>query len=374
MRIKSVKILEKIMLPIINSIEKCHLHQDLPITKGREDNQIFALLECFGRSFAGVAPYLNSSVPSQEAPFHKRLKDAMVQGLINGVSETKDAFNFKEGAQPIVDASFLVLGLLRSFDTIWMPLDLSIKKRIIESLKQTRVRKPAFCNWLLFSGLIELFLYKVGEADWDPMRVDFAIRQHEQWYLGDGVYADGPEYHNDYYNSFVIHPYLIEMMRVLQDSPKNQWSKFSENIMSRAKRFAVIQERTINIDGTYPVYGRSIAYRSGVFHHLSAMALYNLLPEEISPAQVRCALSAMISRLFDGEQNFNKDGYLGIGLNGMQQEISESYINHGSIYLALCGFCHLGLPAEDIFWSSPDEEWSSVKAWGGKWIKADHSL
>lgn len=32
----------------------------------------------------------------------------------------------------------------------------------------------------------------MGE-DWDPMRVDYALKQHEQWYLGDGMYSDGPE-------------------------------------------------------------------------------------------------------------------------------------------------------------------------------------
>ena len=43
-------------------------------------------------------------------------------------------------------------------------------------------------------------------ADWDRVRVDYALRQHEQWYKGDGTYGDGPDFHWDYYNSLVIHP------------------------------------------------------------------------------------------------------------------------------------------------------------------------
>jgi hypothetical protein len=35
------------------------------------------------------------------------------------------------------------------------------------------------------------------------------LRQHEQWYRGDGIYGDGPEFDWDYYNSFVMIQYQI---------------------------------------------------------------------------------------------------------------------------------------------------------------------
>ena len=44
------------------------------------------------------------------------------------------------------------------------------------------------------------------------MRVDYALRQHDQWYKGDGIYGDGPQFHWDYYNSFVIHPMLLDVL------------------------------------------------------------------------------------------------------------------------------------------------------------------
>ena len=50
----------------------------------------------------------------------------------------------------------------------------------------------------------------MGER-WDTMRIDYALRQHQQWYKGDGVYGDGPQFHWDYYNSFVIQPMLIDV-------------------------------------------------------------------------------------------------------------------------------------------------------------------
>ncbi len=54
-------------------------------------------------------------------------------------------------------------------------------------------------------------------ARWDRMRVDYALRQHEQWYKGDGVYGDGPVFHWDYYNSFVIQPMLLDVLDVGRD-------------------------------------------------------------------------------------------------------------------------------------------------------------
>jgi hypothetical protein len=82
---------------------------------------------------------------------------------------------------------------------------------LIAALESTRPIVPGFNNWLLFSATVEAGLKSLG-ADWDRTRVDYAIRQHEQWYKGDGAYGDGPEFHWDYYNSFVIHPMLVDVL------------------------------------------------------------------------------------------------------------------------------------------------------------------
>ena len=370
-----IKALSKITTPVFNSISKETLHKDLPFLVGGEEKRIYALLECVGRSLAGIGPFLNANVQGEEKILQEKLIKQVQHALDVGTNPlSPDKFNFTVGGQPIVDASFLALGLLRSYDKVWLPLSDQVKKRIISGLKDTRTRKPGFNNWLLFSALIEAFLFKVGEKDWDAMRIDYAIRQHEQWYLGDGVYGDGVNFHFDYYNSFVIQPYLLEIMEAFNLGGNNQWAKQNDAIYDRAKRFALIQERLINSDGTYPATGRSITYRNGAFHHLSYMSWKNLLPKEISKAQVRCAMTAVLNKLYSGNQNFDKNGWLILGLNGHQPEIAESYINSGSLYLTLCGFLHLGLPAEDVFWKAPDEDWTSKKVWAGQTIPIDHAF
>lgn len=37
-----------------------------------------------------------------------------------------------------------------------------------------------------------------------------------EWYSGDAHYADGEEFHFDYYNSFVIHPMLTDILIILK--------------------------------------------------------------------------------------------------------------------------------------------------------------
>ncbi len=121
---------------------------------------------------------------------------------------------------------------------------------MIAALKATRTRKPVYSNWLLFSAMIETFLYRVGE-DWDQMRVDYAIRSHENWYIGDGVYGDGPDYHADYYNSFVIQPMLVDILDAVH-ALDPEWAAIRERALLRAFRYASQLERLIAPDGTYP--------------------------------------------------------------------------------------------------------------------------
>jgi hypothetical protein len=49
-----------------------------------------------------------------------------------------------------------------------------------------------------------VFLHTVGEKREDA-RLFEALRKHRDWYVGDGMYGDGPEFHWDYYNAFVMH-------------------------------------------------------------------------------------------------------------------------------------------------------------------------
>ena len=125
------------------------------------------------------------------------------------------------------------------------------------ALDSTRVIAPPFNNWLLFAATVEAALATLG-ANWDRMRVDYALRQHEQWYKGDGLYGDGPSFHWDYYNSFVIQPMLVDILEVCREEMP-AWKELDARVRERAARYAAIQERLISPEGTFPAIGRSIA-------------------------------------------------------------------------------------------------------------------
>ncbi|MGH8636315.1 MAG: DUF2264 domain-containing protein, partial [Burkholderiales bacterium] len=285
---------------------------------------------------------------------------------------SKDYMNFTQGGQPLVDAAFLAHGVLRAPRALHEALEPRTKRNLVAALEATRVIQPGFNNWLLFSATVEAALAKLG-ARWDRMRVDYAIRQHDQWYKGDGVYGDGPQFHWDYYNSFVIHPMLLDVLAVF--GPEHAaWKELAPRAVQRAKRYAAVLERLIAPDGSFPPIGRSIAYRCGAFQLLAQMALRRELPDGVSPAQARGALTAVIRRSMEARGTFDEQGWLRLGFCGHQPGIAERYISTGSVYLCAVALLPLGLDAADPFWSAPAEPWTAVRAWSGQGFQIDHAL
>jgi hypothetical protein len=205
------------------------------------------------------------------------------------------------------------------------------------------------------------------------MRVDYAIRQHEQWYKGDGAYGDGHSFHWDYYNSFVIHPMLLDVLETVMPHSE-RWKSFIEPVQHRAQRMAAVLERLIAPDGSFPVIGRSIAYRGGAFHLLAMMALRRQLPEKLPAAQVRTALTAVLRRTLEATNTYDDAGWLRIGLCGHQPSLGEGYISTGSLYLASTLFLPLGLLPDDPFWADPPAPFTSQRAWSGEDLPPDKAI
>jgi hypothetical protein len=210
-------------------------------------------------------------------------------------------------------------------------------------------------------------------APFDATRVEYAVREHEQWYKGDGAYGDGPSFHWDYYDSFVIHPMLVDVAARFADRIAIV-KELRPKIEERAKRYAAVQERMIAPDGTFPPVGRSLAYRCGAFHLLAQSALRGQLPDGVSPAQARGALGAVIARTLDAPETFDEDGWLRIGFCGHQPGVGEAYISTGSLYLCSVALLPLGLHWSEPFWSAPDAPFTQQRAWSGQPFPIDHAL
>jgi hypothetical protein len=372
-----VRLMKKIADPVLMNLSREQLRANMPVecTPGEESSRKEVThLEAFGRLVAGISPWLELGCDNTDEGKTRGDYIELTRTCLSVATNphSPDFMNFSNGAQPLVDAAFLAHGLLRGYTQLWDPLDITTKNNIVNALRSTRIIKPYYNNWLLFSAMIESFFLKAG-YEWDPVRIDYAIKKHLEWYKGDGVYGDGPEFHWDYYNSFVIQPMFLDILRVLVESGKETADTYVQ-ALKRAKRYAVILERLISPEGTFPPIGRSLAYRFGVFQLLGQMALYNELPEDISPAQVRSAMSSVISKMAEATGTFDDKGWLTIGFYGHQPSIGESYISTGSLYLCATGLLPLGLPPGHRFWTMPSADWTQKKIWRGDNFLHDHAI
>jgi hypothetical protein len=365
--------------PILKALKEGALRRTMPVEAApgqQEARAVGTHLEALGRLLSGLAPWLELEPSPEETPKETALRnhyrDCALTGLIAALDPAApDYMHFGESSQTLVDSSFLALALLRAPKQLLQKLDAKTQQRLVEALLTQRKVQPPFNNWLLFAAMNEALLMTLHQP-WDRMRVDYALRELQSWYLGDGTYGDGPHFHWDFYNSFVIQPYLLQLMDTLGDqSPA--WSAMRTPIRQRAQRYAVIQERLIAPDGSYPAIGRSITYRCGAFHLLADAARRNILPETLTPPQVRCALSAVMQRTLSPAGTFSNDGWLQIGLAGHQPGLGETYISTGSLYLCSAAWLPLGLPPADPFWSQPPQPWTSQLIWSGKNLQADHA-
>ena len=372
-----INVLTKIADPLLESLSKGELHKNMPVEckPGSEnDRRKVTHLEAFGRLMAGMAPWLELGADDTAEGQQRKKYIVLAQNSMKMAvdPQSPDFMNFNEGGQPLVDSAFLAHSILRAPNILWKQLDTDTKQQIVTAMKSSRVITPGYSNWLLFSAMVEAFLLFAGEQH-DELRMDLAIRKHMEWYKGDGIYGDGPDFHWDYYNSFVIQPMLVDVLSELCKHGK-KYEKTFETVIKRAARYADIQERLISPEGTFPAIGRSLPYRFGAFQLLAQMALQHRLPENLNPAQVRSALSAVIQKMIEAPNVFDAKGWLQIGFFGHQPDIAESYISTGSLYLCSVGLLPLGLPESDPFWSGPSMDWTSRKIWSGQNFPADHAI
>ena len=374
-RIYWISTLQKIAFPVLNNLAKGTLRKNMPYESNSTEGQKFTYLEAFARVFNGIAPWLELGVDnSEEGKIRQKYLQLTLKSIQNAVSTNSNDYIFVvEPKQSLVDVALFAQGLLRAKTQIWLNLPMDIQARIIRELKNTRIIAPYENHWLLYTSIIEATLLEfTGECDKE--RLTYAISKfRDEFYIGDAIYSNGEDFETSYFNSLVIHPMLNDILGVMRKYGLQE-GEFLDVQLMRSSRLSSQLERSISPEGTYPLLGKALSYRCGVFHLLSQAALLKILPRNISPAQVRCALTKVIQRQFEGNQNFTSDGWLLCGFNGSQIDICEDNIDTGSLYACCTVFLPLGLRADDIFWKSPSEEWSSQRAWNGHQIPSDQSI
>ena len=88
----------------------------------------------------------------------------------------------------------------------------------------------------------------------------------------------------------------------------------------------------------------------------------------------KIAYPAVHRNMYEGNQNFDAQGWLVLGFNGHQPECADVYTSTGSLYMATMSFLPLGLPADDPFWTDAAADWTSKKAWQGQHLRKDYKV
>lgn len=378
--------------PVLENMAKGELQKNMqtefsPSFDGRNRKVVY--METFGRLMAGIAPWL--ALPDDETAEglqRKQLRQWALASYKNAVDpESPDYLCWGVAGQNLVDAAYIAESFVRAYDALWVPLDQVTKDRYLHEFKRMRNIEPPYTNWLLFSSIIESFMAKATDRkDYDDFRVMMTIRKMEEWYVGDGWFSDGPEFAFNYYGSYVFHPMYLETLQNMIDAKANtrlEYKKYYDRQLKRTQKYSIVLERFISPEGTFPVVGRSIPYRMAALQPLAMMAWKQTLPKELTNGQVRSALTAVMHRMYDQQQqsakgearpdkNYNEGGFLTIGFCGHQPDVADWYTNNGSLYMTSLSFMPLGLPADHPFWTSEAEPWTQVKAWNGQSFPKDH--
>ncbi|MFK4872530.1 DUF2264 domain-containing protein [Novosphingobium sp. ZW T3_23] len=366
-------LLERMATPVLSRMAQGHLQQEWapelsPSWDGR--NPKVAYLEAFGRLIDGLAPWL--ALPDDgraESRLRGRLREQALASYVHSVDpKSPDYLLWSAEGQPLVDAAYFTSALLRAPKTLWDPLDATTKTRIIAEIQGLRRVTPPYTNWLLFAAMNEAFLLSVG-AQWDPIRIDLALRKFGEWYVGDGWYGDGEHFHFDMYNSYVIQPMLTQILDVLvRTGVKFNKLDPAERLatqIKRMQRFGEVLERMIGPDGAFPPVGRSLTYRTAIHQPLAYLVWKKLLHAKLPEGQVRAATLATHRCIFADPSNFDPKGFLTIGFARHQPSLGDVYSNAGSMYIATESLLALGLPASDSYWQAEAQPWTMRKAYSG---------
>jgi len=372
-----IDILSKLASPILENISQGTFRKNMPMivspTFDTRDPGV-GYLEAFGRLLAGMAPWL--ALPddnTKEGKLRSKFRKQALLGIANGSNPSSpDYFSWRVNVgQPLVDAAHLAQAFLRAPKALWEPLSSKVKSRVILEFKLLRQIRPNESNWLLFASMVETFLYSIGE-DCERQKIDYAVEKFDkEWYVGDGWYSDGDIFSFDHYNGYVIHSMQVESLfhNLSAGAP---YKEMYDRAYKRMQRYAHHLEKMISPEGYPLVVGRSSTYRNAVFQPLAMLIMDNKLPEDISKGQARCALTAVLKNIFVSN-SFDEYGWLTMGIVGAKQtDLADYYSNAGSMYVASLSFLPLGLPADDDFWTTDPQPWTSQKIWKGEPFPKDY--
>lgn len=255
--------------------------------------------------------------------------------------------------QRSVESGALGFALALHRRELWDGLTPAVQTRVATWLRKINEVKLVDSNWLFFRVLVNLGLSRCGQA-WAIERVATDLDRIDQFYIGDGWYADGqggPPFRDgrlgDYYVPMAFHFYGLLYAQLGGEADPARAARFVERARLLAQDFV----HWFAADGSALPFGRSLTYRFAQGAFFGALAFAGV---EAVPWPVAKGIYLRHLRWWLQQPIFSDTGLLTIGYAYPNLAMAESYNSSASPYWALKAFLPLALPATHPFWQAEE--------------------
>ncbi|MCX5610376.1 DUF2264 domain-containing protein [Streptomyces sp. NBC_00047] len=253
--------------------------------------------------------------------------------------------------QPMVESASVALGLRLTRPWLWDRLDSAVQDRAEDWLRGALRHVPSPNNWYLFPFTVAGFLESVGRGDAETARARRrGLGLLEQWYRGQGWYADGDGRAFDHYNGWALHlyPVLDAHLAGAADTPAVRAQPHGARLRAHLDSHSLL----FGADGAPLYFGRSLTYRFAAAAAVGLGAVTGHTP--LTPGTSRRLLSGSL-RYFLDRGAVDDAGLLGLGWHGAHAATLQPYSGPASPYWASKAFVCLLAPAAHPLWTATEE-------------------
>ena len=126
-----------------------------------------------------------------------------------------------QSAQAVIEDANVAKAMLVSDGALWDHLPANTQERLIDRFEADLTTTHVQDNWILCAAVSAAFLQSIGRATPTTIStIDLAFARTDDWYLGDGWYADGPLGHPDYYSAWGFNHELVLIARAIGDDER----------------------------------------------------------------------------------------------------------------------------------------------------------
>lgn len=258
--------------------------------------------------------------------------------------------------QILVEFGALSISLFAIPDILWKPLPQNQKDALAATMLSYGDGPTVPSNWKFFNIFVLSFFKSQGYSVNENLLKEYLEKSIGN-YRGDGWYNDNPAY--DYYSMWAFQLYGMLWSEYFG---KTYYPEYAQKFLDNFKPLKENYPYMFSKKGEMIMWGRSISYR------YAAVAPFSMLGFENNPKtnygwMRRIASGTLLQ--FLQNPDFMKDSIPTLGFYGPFEPAVQSYSCRGSIFWSGKAFLGLLIPADNPFWTAPENN----GAWENEFVK-----